>query len=102
MSANPSGKKCAGRRAKQPGRKPWYYRGNVLDNIRALEADGQPWAVAKYRTAARFVAVDSAVVYELIIFQTYEADECYDTLTMTRDEFHDLMAALGLPLKPRY
>ena len=102
MGANPAAKKCAGRRAKQPGRKPWYYRGNVLDNIRALEADGQPWAVAKYRTAARFVAVDSAVVYELIIFQTYEAGECYDTLTMTRDEFYDLMAALGLPLKPRY
>ena len=102
MSANPATKKCAGHHAKQPGRQPWYYRGNVLDNIKALEADGQPWVIAKYRSAARFVAVDSVVAYELVIFQTYEAEEAYDTLTMTRDEFHDAMAALGLPLKPRY
>ena len=102
MSTNPATKKCAGHHAKQPGRQPWYYRGNVLDNIKALEADGQPWVIAKYRSAARFVAVDSVVAYELVIFQTYESEEAYDTLTMTRDEFHDAMAAMGLPLKPRY
>ena len=87
-------------RHKASGRKGWYYKPTMLDNIRALEADGQPWAIARYRTAARFVAGDTAVIYELIIFQTYGAPEGFDTLMMNKDDFYGIFAALGISTQP--
>lgn len=80
----------------------WYYLETPLANIKALEADGQPWAIARYRMGGRFVDGESEVVYELVIFQSYNNEDSYDTLIMTRAQFVEAMTGLGLAIEPRY
>lgn len=74
---------------------PWPY-GHIERCIEQLEEDDQPWAVARYHGKARFVAGECTYFYELIIFQTFDAESPISCMMMDRNTYRDLIAQYGL------
>ena len=74
---------------------PWPY-GSATDCIAQLEKEGQPWAVARYPVSARGISDEARYFYEVILFQTYEADDPVNACVFRAPEFRELRAAYGL------
>lgn len=74
---------------------PWPY-GRIDKCIERVEEDGQPWAVARYHGKARFVSGEGTYFYELLIFQTFDAESPVSCMLMDRETYRDTIDRYGL------
>ncbi len=73
----------------------WPY-GDIMSVIAFLEEKKQPWAIARYQIRARFVDDEGTYMYELIIFQTYNADSGSGLMTIDKPVFREIAEKYGL------